>query len=105
MIIHSHQNIEGTSAVYDGDKVRAVHAESVDEVLRANQLDRLTEGNGWTKQRDFRHIARITPLTYLNIQEKYPDILSSDRVIRDRAWKKALVDPEFALCATVRKGL
>jgi hypothetical protein len=96
---------EGVTAHYQGDKILVHHAEEVTEILRANYELRKDRTNGFSEKRHFRLIGTIPNIAYFAILKKYPEIEKGDRFQKQRAWKKALGDPEFSGYRSVEGGI
>ena len=92
--------------MYEGDKIKVTHVENVAAVLNQAAEDRKNPNNGWSKDRMFRHIARIPNFAYFRMIQKYPEIDHfQDRAENKRAWHKVKRDPEFAPYFTVEGGV
>lgn len=100
MLIRSSRLEEGVTARFVDGKIVATHVENVDAVARANQEARKEPRNNWSKDRTFRHIARVPVMTYYAILRRYPDIRAVLPQDRKKAWHRVLQDPEFSWVGT-----
>lgn len=105
MLITTAKGEAGTRAYFEGHKIVSFHSEAVDEILRSNYEARKDPNNGWSRGRNFRHVAELSPLAYLAALQKYPDIEARDKPAQNAAWRRVLGDPEFALYRTVSRGI
>lgn len=95
MLISSNKIEEGTRAFVDGQKLIVNHVENVNDILKKNAEDRKDPNNGFSRGRMFRQIARLSPLSYFAIRQKYPEIDLGDILQKKAAWRKVRQDPEF----------
>lgn len=86
MIIHTE---------FNKDKFKFVHYQDMDGIIQGNK--ELAKGDGWDKDRNHRHLARIPNLAYFKMIKKYPEVLDGDALSKQKALYKALADPEFAI--------
>ena len=84
-----------------GGNVKMVHAEDVSPLAMQCKQLRNAEGNGWTKDRGFRLIARIPAIAFFDKKE----LANPDGTINKKEMKRYLRSPEGELFRTVDKGL
>ena len=58
---------------YKGDKFVFTHAQKIDPVLNRVELLRKNTDKGWTQQKEFKLIASVPTIEYLNHPEWYHD--------------------------------
>ena len=105
MLITTSKQIDPLKVTLEGSQIVCTHSEVVTPLLQQAYEERKDDQNGWTRGRHFRKIADLSPLAFLNLKQKYPEIDSVEPRERQKAWRRALRDPEFELFRTTHGGV
>ena len=79
----------------DKDKIYTTHAQPITEILKDNH--ELSKGDGWSEDKELRHLARIPTISYYEMLKKYPGIQDGDEESKQKEMYRALRDPEFSI--------
>lgn len=79
-------------ANYDGEKIKALHAEPMEDLIRyTNDLSK-DRSNGFTKDRTMRLVGRYNTLTLLDYDKVHPGwmarVQGRDMKDRQKAWQE-----------------
>jgi hypothetical protein len=94
-----------TSLTYEGDNFNVTHADVIDDVLLLNKEDRKDPYNGFSRDRNYRRVASIPVLTWMEWAKTHPELACGDRELRDKTLKKLLRSAENAVFKTVGGGV
>lgn len=103
-IIRSHHALETTDMPmmeYVGDKVLMTHVHDVAPVAKMCKDLRKLEGNGFSKDRSMREIARIPELVFF----ARPELVNPDGRINKAELRKFLRSPDGEMFRIVDKGI
>ena len=83
-------------AKYEGEKFKIQHGELIQPIQEDAQIIKEHTDNGWTDERNFRQIASIPSLVFM----QHPEFLHDDIALR--RWLRS---EEGSRYTTVRKGI
>ena len=79
-------------AQYDGDKIKALHQEPMQDLIRYTHELSKDPSNGFTKGRTMRHVGRYNQTTLMDYDQSHPGWMSramgKDIIDRNKAWKE-----------------
>ena len=86
-------------AKFEKDKFEFTHAQDMKPVMEyADILRKNGTNNGYSKDRNYRHIGEIPTLLYHEYLQKYPELLMGEPKDKHRILKKILTEhPEFKI--------
>ena len=95
-------------AQYEGDKIKVLHAQKVDESSKYCADLAKDRSNGWTKDRSMRRIGSFPVLTMMEYDRLHPGWLTrasdgSDLAVKQGAWKEFLKSDVAKPFMTVEK--
>lgn len=88
-------------AEYKKDKFELLHMENISQLAKENYELRKDANNGFSANREYRQVARFSPLGYIEAIKKYPMILQGNPQEKQIAMRKAINDPEFWIYKSV----
>jgi hypothetical protein len=82
-------------ANYENDKVKALHAEPMGDLIDYSRELAKDESNGFTKDRTMRFVGRYNNTTLLAYDQEHPGWMArvmnaKDRIDRNKAWREFL---------------
>lgn len=100
MLITTSRKLDPLTVTFKGSQIICTHTSLLDPLLKQCYEERKEQGNGWTKGRHFRKVAEIDEIAFKVLEKKYPDINSPNKKDQQKAWRKAMSDPEFTYFRT-----
>ena len=78
---------------------------NLEPVLANNYLQKKELNNGFTKDRSMRKIASIPFETWLNLTQRFPELLLGDKELKEKTLNKWLHSEEGKMFWSVEKGV
>ncbi len=79
-------------ANYEGDKIKALHAEPMADLIQYSRHLAKDPSNGFTKGRTMRHVGRYNTTTLLDYDQSHPGWMAraqgKDLKDRQKAWRE-----------------
>ena len=105
MIIRSSKIQEGTSVSEEKGEFTVTHAMNIDPILKHNYESRKDLSDGWSKDRSYRKVASIDPITWKKWHRENPELLFGDKELREKTLYRLLYSEEGKRFWSVNKGV
>lgn len=97
------KNLPEQEIKINGDEITVINNVKLDDYMRLNQLKRNCENNGFSADREFRHIGSFPAGALPILSKLYPEISATDTSISKKAIKKMIKENYWM--QTVERGI
>lgn len=97
------KNLPEQEIKINGDEITVINNVKLDDYMRLNYLKRNCENNGFSADREFRHIGSFPAAAIPILSKLYPEISATDTSISKKAIKKMIKENYWM--QTVERGI